>query len=100
VQQLRRNLTLVEQAKIEAVMEYLQWEFPGFQVDNVCDFDRVSHKFSVDNGSKFYIINFERIFLENTSDIKTALQNRGLSKFMRLNEGEQILVTQEGIKIS
>jgi hypothetical protein len=90
---------LVAQTKIEAVIEYLQTEFPGFRIDNTCDFDRVSQKFSVDNGSKLYIVNFERIFFENTSDIKKTLQNFGLSKFMSLNEGKQVLVTQEGLNI-
>jgi hypothetical protein len=99
LQQKRRNFTLVEQNKIKAAIEYLQSEFPGFQIDNAYDFERVSQKFSVDNGSKIYIVNFERIFFENASDIKKALQNKRLSELMRLNEGKQVLVTTKGLMV-
>ena len=90
---------MVEQTKIKAVIEYLQGEFPGFQIDNEKDFERVSQKFSVDNGSRFYNVNFERFFFENTSNIKKALQDLRLSEWMRRNEGKQVLVRQGEVKI-
>jgi len=88
---------MIEQAKIEAVREYLQGEFPSFQIDDADDFDRVSHKFRAFNGSTLYIVKFDRIFFDDISDIKKALQNLELSKFMRLNNEKQVLVTKKGL---
>ena len=36
---------MIAQAKIDAVKEYLQSEFPGFAVDDKDDFERQSWKF-------------------------------------------------------
>ncbi len=88
---------MIEQARIEAVREYLQSEFPGFQIDDADDFDRVSQKFRAFNGSTLYIVKFDRIFFDDISDIKKALQNLEVSKFMRLNNEKQVLVTKKGL---
>jgi hypothetical protein len=93
----RRGLILLAQTKIEVVRQYLQDEFPGFQIEDKYDFDRVSQMFSADNGSKVYIVKFERLFLDDTPDVREALQNLGLKNFMRLNEGKQVLVTKKGL---
>lgn len=89
---------MVDQTKIDAVREYLQIEFPNFQVDDTGDFERLSQKFRVYNDTELYIIKFERIFFKNTSDIKKTLQNLQLSKFMRNNN--QVLVTSKGLLTS
>lgn len=90
---------MIEQAKIDAIREYLQSEFPGFQIDDADDFDRVSQKFRAFNGSTLHIVKFERIFLDDTSDIKKTLQYLELSKFMQINAGRQVLVTKKGLMV-
>lgn len=90
---------MVEQTKVEAVKEYLESEFPDFKIDDTDDFDRVSQKFRAYNGTELYIVKFERIYFENTSDIKKSLQDLQLSKFMRRNNENQVLVTKQGLMI-
>lgn len=90
---------MIAQAKIDAVREYLQSEFPGFEVDDADDFERVSRKFRAVKDFIIHIIKFERRFLDNTPDIKKALHDLELSKFMRLNEGKQTLVTKRGLVV-
>jgi hypothetical protein len=90
---------MIEQAKIDAIRKYLQSEFPGFQIDDADDFDLASQKFRAFNGSTLHIGKFERIFLDDTSDIKKALQDLELSKFMQLNAGRQVLVTKKGLMV-
>ena len=53
---------MVAQAKIDAVKEYLQGEFPGFCVDDDVDFDRASRKFSAAKGATIHIVKLERPF--------------------------------------
>ena len=55
--------------------------------------------FSLDNGSKIYIVKFERRFLDDTPDVKKALRDLELNKFMRPNEGKQVLVTKKGLVV-
>ncbi len=90
---------MIEEAKIEAVREYLQSEFPKCQIDDYFDDERLSQKFRVINDSTILIVKFERIFLDDTSDIKKVLQIFELGKFMRQNAGKQLLVTKHVLKI-
>ena len=66
---------MIAQAKIDAVKEYLQSEFPGFAVDDKDDFERQSWKFSVAGGSAIYIVKFERPFWDDTDDVKNILDS-------------------------
>ena len=94
-----KGLTMIAQAKINAVKEYLQREFPDFAVDDKDDFERASWKFRVANGSAIYIVKFERPFLDDTADIKKVLQGFELSKFMKDNPGKQVFVSKQGLTV-
>jgi len=72
---------------------------PFVAIDDADDFDRVSQKFRAFNGSILHIVKFERIFLDDTSDIKKMLQYLELSKFMQVNAGRQVLVTKKGLMV-
>lgn len=89
---------MIEPAKIEAVREYLQSEFPMCQIDDHFDDERLSQKFWVINDNTIQIVKFERIFLDDTSDIKRALRILELGKFMSQHAGNQVLVTKDGLK--
>ncbi len=90
---------MIEQTKIIAVKEYLQSEFPDFWIDDTFDDERLSQKFRVANDSIVYIIKFERIFMDDTSDIKNVLKDMQLGKFIKLHKAKQVLVTPEGLEI-
>jgi hypothetical protein len=90
---------MIEPAKIIAVKEYLQSEFPDFRIDDIFDDEWISQKFRVANDSTVYIIKFKRSFLDDTSDIKKDLKDMQLSKFIKLHKTKQILVTPEGLEI-
>ncbi|MFI5295973.1 MAG: hypothetical protein ACHQ0Y_13235 [Thermodesulfovibrionales bacterium] len=90
---------MIEQAKIAAVTEYLQSEFPDSQIDDTFDEELQSQKFRVSKDSTVSIIKFERIFLDDTLDIKEALKNMGLSEFIKLNNTRQVFVTTQGLKL-
>lgn len=90
---------MIAQAKIDSVKQYLEEEFPAFELDDTHDFERISWKFSVEKGATIHVVTFERCFLDDTSDIKQALQNMNLSKFMKDNEGKQVLVTTKALTV-
>lgn len=90
---------MIEQTKIIAAKEYLQSEFPDFRIDDSYDDERLSQKFSVANDSIVYIIKFERIFLDDTSDIKKVLKDMQLNKFIKFHKAKQVLVTSKGLEI-
>lgn len=92
-------MILIDQAKIKAVRDYLQSEFSDYQIDDTEDFERVSQKFRVYNDTEIYIVKFQRSFFDDTPDIKKELQNKRLSKFMRNNSGDEVLVTKEGLSL-
>jgi len=90
---------VIEEAKIEAVKNYLQGEFPKCQIDYAVDDERLSQKFRVVSEHTIQIVKFERIFLDDNSDIMNVLQRLGLGKFMRANSGKQVLVTKGGLRV-
>jgi len=87
---------MIAKEKIVSVTQYLKGEFPDFEIDDAMDFDRVSWKFRAVKGDTIYIVKFERRFWDDTSDIRKTLQDLGLSKFMKENEGKHVLVTTRG----
>jgi hypothetical protein len=91
--------TMIAQAKIDSVKQYLEDEFPAFELTDTDDFDRMSWKFSVAKGATIHVVKFERRVWDVTSDIKKALRDMNLSKFMKDNEGKQVLVTIEGLTV-
>lgn len=90
---------MIKQEKINAVREYLKSEFNGFQIDDAYDDERLSQKFRVSDDAMIYIVKFDKIFLDKTPDIKTVLRHFELSKFMRVNNTKQILVTERGLEV-
>lgn len=88
---------MIEQAKIDTVKEYLRSEFPGFQIDDTDDFDRVSQKFRACNDSTIHVVKFNRNFFDDTLDIKKALIDLELSNFMQHNPDKQVLVTKKSL---
>lgn len=90
---------MILQRKIDAVIEYLQSEFPDFQVDIREDYDSMRQEFSVKRGSTSWVVKFERFFLETTFDIKRTLEGLDLSKTLKENEGKQLLVTRHGLTL-
>lgn len=90
---------MIAQAKIDSIKQYLEEEFPAFEVADTNDFDRISWKFSVAKGATIHVVKFERRFLDDTSDIKKAMQNMNLSKFMKDNKGKQVLVTTQALTV-
>lgn len=89
----------IEQTEINVVREYLQGEFPDFYVADDDDFERSSRRFRASNGSMCYTVKFELMFWEETSNIKKALQDLELSRFMQRNKGKEVLVTTGGLKV-
>jgi hypothetical protein len=90
---------MIAQAKISVVKEYLQREFPDSAVDDEDDFERVSWKFRVANGSAIYIVKFERPFWDDATDVKEVLEVFKLSRFMKDNQGKQVFVTKHGLTV-
>jgi hypothetical protein len=94
---------MIEQTKVDAVAEYLRNEFHGFEVSDVYHelgerdqmfIERNFRKFQIFNYPKTYVVKLERLFLDDTRDVRKALDDIELGKIMRVNEGRQILVTK------
>jgi hypothetical protein len=94
---------MIAQTKIDAVREYLRSEFHGFEVCDVYyEFGEVDkmviernfRKFQIVNYPTTYVVKLERLFLDDTLDVKKTLADIELGKVMRFNEGKQVLVTK------
>jgi len=90
---------MIAQAKIDSVKLYLEDEFPAFELADTDDFDRISWKFRVAKGATIHVVKFERRFWDDTSDVKKALQDMNLSKFIKDNEHKQVLVTTQALTV-
>jgi hypothetical protein len=90
---------MIAREKVVAVKEYLQTEFPGFEVDDADDFERLSRMFRASNDSSTYIVKFERRFLDESSDVKETLRYMELSEAMKRSENKQVLVTKQGLMV-
>lgn len=90
---------MIDQDKIKLIREYLQDEFPGFEIDDTYDFDHISQTFRASNKSEVYVVKFEKIFIDDTSDLKKVLQDLKLVKIMYNNKGRQIIVTKKGVTV-
>jgi hypothetical protein len=90
---------MIARTKVEAVKEYLKSEFPGFEIDDADDFERVSRMFRASNDRSTYIVKFERRFLDDSRDVKEALKYMELSESMKRHEHKQVLVTKQGVMV-
>jgi hypothetical protein len=90
---------MIPQAKISAVKEYLRGEFPGSEVDDADDFEHASRKFRVVGRKKIHIVKFERVLLEDNSDIEEILRTLELGTFIQINGERQVLVTHKGLML-
>jgi len=99
---------MIAQAKIDAVREYLKSEFNGFEVSDVyyeageadkVVLERNFRKFQIMSRPGHYVVKLERLFLDDTQDVRKALADIELGKVMRVNEGRQVLVTIKGLVV-
>jgi hypothetical protein len=99
---------MIAQTKIDAVREYLRNEFNGSEVCDVYHeageadkivLERNFRKFQIVNHPTNYVVKLERLFLDDTQDVKKALVDIELGKIMRVNEGRQVLVTVKGLVV-
>jgi hypothetical protein len=90
---------MIPKAKIEAFREYLQEEFPDWEIADADDFERISWKFRAVKDATIHVVYVQRRFWNDYGDTKKALQTLGLSKFMKDNEGKYVLVRTDGLGI-
>lgn len=90
---------MIPREKIETFRQYLQEEFPGWEVADSDDFDRISWKFRVANESTIQVVYVERRFWDIYEDTKKALINMGLGKFIKDNEGRHVIVGRAGLVV-
>lgn len=86
----------ITQAKIDAVKQYLQAEFPDFEVIAIGMDKNMLWKFRVlKNSATFCDIKFEYLFwnLSDFEDVKKTLEGYELSKVIKNNLTKTIIVT-------
>jgi hypothetical protein len=102
--------TPIKKKTNDAIIEYLQSEFPSGEVHNVydefgeeldhIDFEQSSLKFNILEDTQIYIVRFKLNFLnfmEKNQDIKKVLAEMQLGRFIRGGKGKQVLVNENGI---
>jgi len=87
--------------KLNVVRNYLRNEFPGYDLHDRYDFDRVAHTFRLTSENKVHLVTVSREFLDdhNASEISSSLEKSQLGNCF---QGENILraiVTNHGIKL-
>jgi hypothetical protein len=90
---------MISKEKIDAFKQYLQDEFPGWEIDDAEDFERMSRKFRILNESMIHIVYVQRRFWVDYDDTKKALQSMGLGKVMKENEDRYVLVGTSGLTL-
>ena len=86
---------MITQAKIDAVKQYLRAEFPGFQVTE--REVEVYRQFTViKDSTTFYKLQPIGYFWTCVEDVKKALEDWGISKFMKNNLKGTVFVDEKG----
>jgi len=89
---------MIPQEKIDAVKQYLQAEFPDFQVTERDAGDMLWQFRVLKNSATFCDVKFENLFwtYPEHEDVKKTLEGLKLSKFMKNNLTKTVIVTKEG----
>ena len=89
-------MTEFEQYKFDAVYKYLSIGFPGLQIDQTYDEDRMALTFSVKNDDEIYIVKFIKKYWDR-SDANTLfkrLKILGVANALRENPEKNVIVNQ------
>jgi hypothetical protein len=91
---------MLSEDKLSVIRNYLRTEFPGFDLEDRYDSDRIAQTFRLDEGQKIHLVTVSREFIDDhtPSEISMILQGSHLKQFFYGEKVTRVLVTSKGIK--
>ncbi len=86
--------------KLNVIANYLKAEFPGCDLDDRYEFERIAQTFRLDDGKKTYLVTVSRAFIDDhtPSKISKILESFQVRKYFNGDKISRVIITNKGIK--
>jgi hypothetical protein len=91
---------MMPEGKLNAVRNYLKSEFPGYDLADQYDPDRIAQTFRLTTKDQIRLVTFSREFLDdhNASDISKNLGKLQLARYFQQKNMARTIVTNYGMR--
>jgi len=90
---------MIPEDKLSVIRSYIRTEFPDFELDDRCDFDRNAWTFRLNAGQKIHLVTVLRKFMDDhtSEELSMIFQDSHLKQYFNNEKVTRVLVTTKGI---